>query len=188
MGGMTAIHAIGRNPAKLARAMVLVDIAPRVDPKGLKRVNDFLYGYRDGFADLEEAADAVAAYNPHRPRPQNPRGLMKNLRLRDDGRLHWHWDPRFFRERSDEQRERSAKRLLDMCPHIAIPALLVFGAQSDVVTTEGIDELRARLPQLEVGTVPGAGHMIAGDRNDAFNGAIMPFLERHAGLGDGRIA
>ena len=181
MGGMTAMHAIGRNPSKLARAMVLVDIAPRVDPKGVKRVNDFLNGYRDGFADLEEAADAVAAYNPHRPRPQNPRGLMKNLRLRDDGRLHWHWDPRFFRERSDEQRERSAKRLLDMCPDIAIPALLVFGAQSDVVTTEGIDELRARMPQLEVGTVPGAGHMIAGDRNDAFNGAIMPFLERHAG-------
>jgi pimeloyl-ACP methyl ester carboxylesterase len=73
-----------------------------------------------------------------------------------------------------------------MCPDIAIPALLVFGAQSDVVTTEGIDELRARLPQLEVGTVPGAGHMIAGDRNDAFNGAIMPFLERHAGLADNR--
>ncbi|WP_035568918.1 alpha/beta fold hydrolase [Caballeronia sordidicola] len=188
MGGMTAMHAIGRNPTELARAMVLVDIAPRVDPKGLKRVNDFLNGYRDGFADLEEAADAVAAYNPHRPRPQNPRGLMKNLRLRDDGRLHWHWDPRFFRERSDEQREKSAKRLLDMCPHIAIPSLLVFGAQSDVVTTAGIDELRARLPQLEVGTVPGAGHMIAGDRNDAFNGAIMPFLERHAGLGDSLIA
>ncbi|SAL78759.1 Alpha/beta hydrolase fold protein [Caballeronia terrestris] len=66
-----------------------------------------------------------------------------------------------------------------MCHNITIPALLVRGAQSDVVTTGGIDELRERLPQLEVGTVPGAGHMIAGDRNEAFNGAILPFLERH---------
>jgi pimeloyl-ACP methyl ester carboxylesterase len=182
MGGMTAFHAVGRNQASFARAMVLVDIAPRIDPEGLKRVSDFLNGYRDGFANIEEAADAVAAYNPHRPRPRDPRGLMKNLRLRDDGRLHWHWDPSFFRERSDERREKHAQSLLDMCSNITIPALLVRGAQSDVVTTKGIDELRARLPQLEVGTVPGAGHMIAGDRNEAFNGAIMPFIERHAPL------
>ncbi|SAL41951.1 alpha/beta fold hydrolase [Caballeronia humi] len=179
MGGMTALHAVGRNDASFARALVLVDIAPRIDPNGLKRVSDFLNGYRDGFADVEEAADAVAAYNPHRPRPRNPHGLMKNLRLREDGRLHWHWDPGFFRERSDEKREKHAQRLLAMCSNITIPALLVRGAQSDVVTTSGIDELRERLPQLEVGTVPGAGHMIAGDRNEAFNGAILPFLERH---------
>lgn len=186
MGGMTAMHAIGHNEAAFARAMVLVDIAPRVDPKGLKRVGDFLNGHRDGFANIDEAADAVAAYNPHRPRPRDPRGLMKNLRLRDDGRLHWHWDPRFFRERSDEQRDKNAQRLLDMCRHITIPALLVHGAQSDVVTTHGIDELRARLPHLEVGRVSGAGHMIAGDRNEAFNGAIMPFLERHAPASDNK--
>ncbi|MEM5341422.1 alpha/beta hydrolase [Paraburkholderia azotifigens] len=182
MGGMTALHAVGRSEASFARAIVLVDIAPRIDPKGLKRVSDFLNGHRGGFANIEEAADAVAAYNPHRPRPRDPRGLMKNLRLRDDGRLHWHWDPTFFRERSDIKREKHAQRLLDMCSNITIPALLVRGAQSDVVTTHGIEELRARLPQLEVGTVPGAGHMIAGDRNEAFNDAIMPFIERHARL------
>jgi pimeloyl-ACP methyl ester carboxylesterase len=179
MGGMTAMHAVGRATATLARAMVLVDIAPRVDPKGLKRVNDFLNGHHDGFANIEEAAEAVAAYNPHRPRPKNPQGLMKNLRLREDGRLHWHWDPGFFRARTDEQRERQAARLLEMCRQITIPALLVHGAESDVVNLNGIDELRTRLPQLEIGTVPGAGHMIAGDRNEAFNVAIMPFLERH---------
>ena len=70
-------------------------------------------------------------------------------------------------------------RLLEMCRQITIPALLVHGAESDVVSLNGIGELRARLPQLEIGTVPGAGHMIAGDRNEAFNVAIMPFLERH---------
>lgn len=182
MGGMTTLHVVGRSEESFARAIVLVDIAPRIDPKGLKRVSDFLNGHRGGFADIEEAADAVAAYNPHRPRPRDPRGLMKNLRLRDDGRLHWHWDPTFFRERSDVRREKHAERLLDICRNIKIPTLLVLGAQSDVVTTNGIEELRARVPQLEVGTVPGAGHMIAGDRNEAFNGAIMPFIERHAPL------
>jgi pimeloyl-ACP methyl ester carboxylesterase len=179
MGGMTALHSIARTDAPRARAVVLVDIAPRVDPRGLKRVHDFLHGHREGFATVDEAADAVAAYNPHRPRPKSPRGLMKNLRLRDDGRLHWHWDPSFFRERGDGARERHAARLLAMCKGVSIPAMLVVGEESDVVSQEGIDELRAALPQLELGRVSGAGHMIAGDRNEAFNGAILPFLERH---------
>ncbi|WP_345817343.1 alpha/beta hydrolase (plasmid) [Paraburkholderia sp. PREW-6R] len=180
MGGMTAMHAVGRSSGALARALVLVDIAPRVDPKGLRRVHDFLNGHPNGFANIEEASAAVAAYNPHRPRPRDPRGLMKNLRLREDGRLYWHWDPRFFASRNEEQREKSSNRLLDLCPNIKIPTLLVHGAESDVVSSSGIDELRARLPQLETALMQGAGHMIAGDRNDAFNAAIMVFLERLA--------
>lgn len=77
MGGMTALHSIGRSQAEYARSIVLVDIAPRVEQKGVKRVHDFLNGHRNGFASIEEASDAVAAYNPHRPRPSNPQGLMK---------------------------------------------------------------------------------------------------------------
>ena len=49
----------------------------------------------DGFATLEEVADAIADYQPHRPRPRHLDGLAKNVRLGDDGRYHWHWDPRF---------------------------------------------------------------------------------------------
>ena len=51
---------------------------------------------REGFASIEEAADAVAAYLPHRPRPRSHEGLKKNLRLHPDGRWRWHWDPRFL--------------------------------------------------------------------------------------------
>ena len=36
----------------------------------------------DGFATLEDAADAIAAYNPNRPRPKDLSGLRKNLRER----------------------------------------------------------------------------------------------------------
>ena len=42
-------------------------------------------------------ADAIAAYNPHRKRPTNLEGLRKNVRLHDDGRWYWHWDPAFMR-------------------------------------------------------------------------------------------
>ena len=49
----------------------------------------------EGFGSLEEVADMVAAYNPHRERTTDVEGLRKNLRERD-GRFYWHWDPRFM--------------------------------------------------------------------------------------------
>ena len=57
------------------------DIAPRVEPQGVERILDFMGAHPDGFASLAEAADAVAAYVPHRPRPKDLNGLRKNLRL-----------------------------------------------------------------------------------------------------------
>ena len=50
----------------------------------------------DGFASLEEVADAIASYNPHRPWPTDLSGLRKNVRQRADGRWVWHWVPSFI--------------------------------------------------------------------------------------------
>jgi pimeloyl-ACP methyl ester carboxylesterase len=186
MGGLTVLQAIGNHQPSWASAMVLVDIAPRVNPAGSKRIVDFMTARPDGFATVDEAADAVAAYNPHRARPTDTRGLMKNLRLRADGRLHWHWDPRLF-ESLPAHAEAETAALLEPCIRIKIPALLVRGQHSDVVTDAGIDEFKARLPQLEVAEVGGAGHMIAGDRNSAFDGAILPFLKRRFPVADTRV-
>src|SRR5205085_10912095 len=83
--------------AAVARALVLVDVAHQVELEGRNRIGTFMTGAPDGFASLEEAADAIAAYNPHRPRPTDLSGLAKNLRQREDGRWVWHWDPRFVR-------------------------------------------------------------------------------------------
>ena len=38
----------------------------------------------------------IAAYNPHRARPDNVDGLRKVLRQRVDGRWVWRWDPAFI--------------------------------------------------------------------------------------------
>ena len=106
LGGISSLLAIdrvhsGKHPAPdpLARALVLVDIATRMEPEGLDRIFEFMQAAPDGFASLEEAADAVAGYNPHRPRPKDLSGLKKNLREGADGRWRWHWDPRFIERR-----------------------------------------------------------------------------------------
>ncbi|WP_028081556.1 alpha/beta fold hydrolase [Solimonas soli] len=183
MGGATILYAAGGAAQPIATALVLVDIVPRVNQSGGKKIAEFMQSGRAGFATLEEAADAVSAYNPHRPRPKDISGLMKNLRRRDDGRLYWHWDPRFVDNPRRSEPPQFADLMLRAASHIRTPTLLVRGTQSDIVTEDGINEFRAHLPGLEVFDVPGAGHMVAGDRNDAFNEGVIGFLERHHPLG-----
>ncbi|WP_230206819.1 alpha/beta fold hydrolase [Novosphingobium sp. Gsoil 351] len=59
-----------------------------------------------------------------------------------------------------------------------IPTLLVRGMKSDIVDEDGVADLRRRIPALEVADIRGAGHMVAGDRNDEFNAAVIEFLRR----------
>lgn len=179
MGGACSLYTVGNAPEPIAAALILVDVIPRVGSQGAAKIGAFMRANPDGFGSLEEAADAVARYNPHRPRPKDVTGLMKNLRLRDDGRLHWHWDPEFISGRHRPEPPLFAEKLLRSAERVRIPTLLVRGMQSDIVTDEGIEEFRQRLPSLEVVDVTGAGHMVAGDKNDAFNEGVLNFLQRH---------
>jgi pimeloyl-ACP methyl ester carboxylesterase len=132
----------------------------------------------EGFGSIDEAADAVAEYLPHRPRPSNTEGLRKNLRLHEDGRWRWHWDPRFFDgpHPIGENREENEAARVEAARTLRIPALLVRGASSELVREEHAREFLALAPHAKFADVAGARHMVAGDRNDAFSAAILEFL------------
>ena len=181
LGGLSSMVAIGESSDPVARALVLVDVAPTMEPKGTARIGDFMREHMEsGFGSLDEVADAVAAYNPHRPRPTDLSGLKKNVRLRADGRWVWHWDPRFMTQSPDETRASftSTDRLKDSARKVTIPTLLVRGRVSDLLSEAGAQELLELVPHSEYVNVAGAGHMVAGDRNDLFNDAIVGFLDR----------
>ena len=181
LGGLSSLVAIGESDEPVARALVLVDVAPTMEPAGRDRIGDFMRANAViGFGSLDEVADAIAAYNPHRPRPTDLSGLQKTVRLRDDGRWVWHWDPRFMTLSTDETRSSftSEDRLKDAARSLTIPTLLVRGRVSDLLSEEGAQELLELVPHAEYANVAGAGHMVAGDRNDLFNDAIVGFLDR----------
>ena len=185
LGGLASMLALATvaasGAAPLATCLVLVDVAPRVEDEGRIKIQEFMRSGMRGFDSLDEAADSIAAYNPHRPRPKDPSGLRKNLRERGDGRWYWHWDPRFISGRSgvDGQRGRvNHERMQRSAQTITIPTLLVRGRMSDIVSDESVRELRELVPHAEIVDVAGAGHMVAGDRNDAFNQAVIDFVTR----------
>ncbi|MDH3300805.1 MAG: alpha/beta hydrolase [Acidimicrobiia bacterium] len=180
LGGMTGLILSTRRVDDVA-ALILVDITPRPRPDGVERILAFMSGdVERGFASLEEAADAVAAYQPHRPRPDDLSGLAKNLRRGDDGRWRWHWDPAFLdiRRGTDmadipgfNPAEKAAREL-------TLPTLLVRGRLSDLVTEAEAREFLAMVPHAEYLDVVGAGHMVAGDRNDVFTHAVTRFVAK----------
>jgi pimeloyl-ACP methyl ester carboxylesterase len=184
LGGIAALLAEGaaeRDSARVFSALVLVDITPRVDQSGVSKIHGFMRAHsQEGFASISEAADAVAQYLPHRPRPPSHEGLKKNLRLSPDGRWRWHWDPRFMEGSRSvaHQREALETSLIDAAKKLKIPALLVRGSSSELVQEAHAREFLELVPHAEFADVSGARHMVAGDRNDSFSAAILGFLGR----------
>ena len=182
LGGLSSLLAIGEadDPEHIARGLVMVDVAARVESTGTARIGDFMMSGLDGFDSLEQVADAIAAYNPHRPRPASLDGLKKNLRERD-GRWYWHWDPAFLTGKfgsSDETRSMVRHDpLAAAARNVRMPFLLVRGRMSDLLSEEGAQEMLELVPHARFADVAGAGHMVAGDRNDAFNDAVLGFLD-----------
>lgn len=184
MGGILALLTEGRH--RHATAVVLVDVVPDFDLDAGRRVQDFMGSHRDGFGDITAAEAAVRDYLPGRT-GRDGRGLLRNLREDPDGRLRWKWDPRFadgVSWLSDEDGEdleavaaRMSARMSEAASVLEVPTLLVRGQLSDFVPTAAADRFADLVPHARVVTIDRAGHMVAGDSNDAFTGAIIDFLE-----------
>lgn len=177
LGGLASLHALGDAPC--FSALVLVDITPRMEARGVAHVQNFMMARaREGFASVDEAAESVAAYLPNRTRPPSTEGLRKNLRQRPDGRWYWHWDPRFFDGPGavNADAEALVPRLEKAARGLTVPTLLVRGGSSDIVSPESAEAFLNLVPHARFVDVSGAGHMVAGDRNDVFAQAILTFL------------
>lgn len=176
MGGLTSLPVAHEAGPELVTKLVLVDVVPRFEKSGSARIRDFMFSGIDGFASLEEAADAVAAYLPHRTRPRSVEGLKKNLRLHD-GKWFWHWDPAFLTAPGDDPFER-AEMLEHAAISLEIPILLIRGKLSDVVSTEGVQDFLQKVPGAQFVELSDAGHTAAGDDNDAFTDAVVQFVRQ----------
>ena len=181
MGGGVALCAAGEKHID-ASALVLVDMAPRIESEGAQKIIDFMTRNPEGFDSLEEVADAVASYQPHRQRPRVLDGLKKNVRLDENGRIRWHWDPSWLGDKRRfgdiDARWHRLQKAADGLAEIKLPTLLVRGGLSDVLSEEGAQEFLDTCPHAEYVNVTDAAHMVAGDRNDLFTSAVEEFLQK----------
>jgi pimeloyl-ACP methyl ester carboxylesterase len=186
-GGWISLIAEGEGEGDAyARGLVLVDITHRTEREGTDRIAAFMLAHRAGFADLDEVADALHEYQPDRPRQTDHAKLARNVRQHADGRWYWHWDPQFMGSLGGGTGRGpvvTPERLADAARKIAVPTLIVRGRQSDVVSLEAVHEMLDLIPGSTFADVADAGHMVVGDDNDVFAGALLGLLDSVAANG-----
>ena len=161
LGGLTTIALADGHP-ELARAVVLVDVTPRVEGPGAAAIVAFVNG-PESFADFDELLARTIEFNPTRSESSLRRGILHNALQRDDGS--WVWRYRRFTEGSESpERSLPAEDLWDALERIAVPLMLVRGMRpGSVVDDEAEAELRRRQPSARVEHVTDAGHSVQGD-------------------------
>jgi pimeloyl-ACP methyl ester carboxylesterase len=179
MGGIVSVTVSAAFP-DLVEGIVLLDVGHRLETAGVLRIREFLSAH-ESFADLDEAAAAIATYLPGRAVTKGR--LTRNLRQRPDGRWVWkHGLGRRIREQSGVIDAENAGAAVvagmdDDLRGLHRPVLVLRGANSDVLSEDGADELMALLPDACFARISGAGHLAAGDNPESFVALVSRFLD-----------
>jgi pimeloyl-ACP methyl ester carboxylesterase len=184
LGGRISTLFAGKYPERMA-GLVLVDIGPELDPRGILRIRQDVESDREPvFASLEEYARMLSLAYP----ATKPETLMHMARhsakQRDDGRYELKIDPAWrgamgFHETEDEREAREVEMTRAQwaaLERIQCPTLVVRGAASDVfgpdVADRMVDEV---LSKGQLAIVPRAGHSVMSDNPEGFNQAVGAF-------------
>ena len=170
MGGLNAMTLAARVP-ELVRALVVVDIAPQVERRGVEHIRQFVTA-NDELDTFEDFVARAHAFNPRRSLENIRDRLRRNLRQLPNGRWTWKYDPKL---RDPARAAGDVGSLWDRVATIRCPMLVVRGGESDVLAPETAERL-AGLVHAEVRTVAGAGHSVMGDNPAGFLAAVEPFL------------
>ena len=178
LGGLVSMTVTAAHP-EVVRGVVLVDIATRLEDKGVERIVEFMRAH-ESFVDLEEAAAAIGAYLPQR-KAGDPSRLTRNLRQRHDGR--WEWKHGYTRQLRDGGELANGGGWRELVGDLAVdaakftcPVLVLRGGASDVLSSEGADEIVGLIPDARLATIAAAGHHAAGDNPESTVGLVTSFL------------
>ena len=171
MGGMVAMEYAGRRPPELA-AVVIVDIGPEIVAEGSARIRAGVQT-SDVFASRDEAFAAARAVNSLPPEAHHRHRVDHSLMRTEDGR----WTYRYDRAlRSGALRTRDAERAWRSCADIAVPAQLIRGSLSDILSAETAARMIKTIPDARFALVENSGHAIPLDAPDGFLAAARDFL------------
>ncbi|MEE8228184.1 MAG: alpha/beta hydrolase [Kiloniellales bacterium] len=156
MGGLIGMM-MAAQPQTPIRRLVLNDIGPFIPKAAIERIASYV-GSDPRFADLAEAeAYLRQIHEPFRVTDEQWRRLAAHsVRPDDGGRLRLRYDPAIAAAFAEPPFED-----LDLWPlwdGIAVPTLVLRGAESDLLRPETAAEMKTRGPKAEVIEIPRCGH------------------------------
>jgi pimeloyl-ACP methyl ester carboxylesterase len=182
MGGIMTMLAAAMAPARIAAA-ILNDIGPVVDPKGVARIGSYV-GKLGPFAswdDLEAAVKAgQGALFPGRDDRFWHDFTRRVGRARADGGVEFAYDPAIAQAFARDPDAPPPPSMVPLFEALAkVPVLVIRGASSDILSSEGVAQMKGIKPDLDFVEVPGIGHAPTLDEPEAWR-AIEGFLARVA--------
>jgi pimeloyl-ACP methyl ester carboxylesterase len=182
MGGRVAMSFAGRHPERLA-GLVLVDIGPEIDPRGMIRIGQENQAHRAPvFASTDEYTSLLSLNYP----AGQPHALIRmakhGLRQREDGLFELKTDPKMRAARTDDDAARAKEDAFiqeqwDALAKIPCPTLVVRGAASDVLSPDIADKMVDDvLKNGQLAIIPQAAHSVATDNPKAFEAAVSRFV------------
>jgi pimeloyl-ACP methyl ester carboxylesterase len=180
MGGLITMMAAASAPERIAGA-ILNDVGPEMDPAGITRILGYAgksVGPFESWADAARALEAVQGVAfPGRASIFWLDYAQRCFRQRADGRLEADYDPAIARSLNP------GAPMPDLWPLFEalrpIPAMVVRGALSDLLSRPIVMRMQARKPNLEAVEVPGEGHAPTLEEASAWL-PIVDFLARVA--------
>lgn len=160
MGGLMAFMMAASQPGRVA-AMVINDIGPEVDPRGLERIRSYV-GKSGPVQSWEQAVAQQKAINaiafPDFSETQWQE-FTRGLYHEEHGIPVLSYDPAIARPMNDAD---SGAVPPDLWPlfdaSAAIPMLVVRGESSDILAPECVATMRERHPGLQLAIIPKRGH------------------------------
>ena len=170
-GGLASLHFALRVPARV-RGLLLIDSGPGFkNPEaqqrweaGVEKTASFLE--RKGMQAFVESRAAATTFGgcPELPAAQAARRAI--AAQQPHGLAHF-----------GRRVAALAPPVIDELASIRIPALVIVG-EHDAAYQRAAQVMQARLPLAESVTIPGAGHIVNIEAAEAFNAAVLRFLER----------
>jgi esterase len=173
MGGTNSVNYAARHPDRV-KALVIVDSAPELDPRGVTRIREEMARTLADFASREAAHAFLRSLHVRASAANFATRLEWMLKPEPDGRLSWRIDPAIFTRMTPDAPQRAWTALAN----IPCPTLIVRAAESDLVTPEVVSRMLAALPKGSAVEVADAGHMVLEDNPAGFNAAVIPFLKQ----------
>ncbi len=175
MGGRNSFTYAANNPDRV-RALVIVDAGPQNMQQGTQNIRNFVQ-QDDELDSVDAFVERVLKYNPRRAPEQIRGSIMHNLKQLPNGKWTWKYDKRLRmpgrRMGSDPETE---KRLWGYLESLQCPTLLVRGGASDIIAMDTAEKMHAVIPNSQMATIEGAGHLVMGDSPAGFQRAVTEFL------------
>jgi len=171
MGALHATAYAALMPERVS-GLIHVDIEPCPPDWNRKYLLNLYRDLPHAYSSLEEYVDEIAKNCPH----AEPSRMMRYAALaldRDaDGRLRCQYDREVLRAFEGYD-------LRSGLGNIGCPALIVRGAESQVMTRPVTEEMARAIPKAEIAEIPESAHPVMMENPAAFRRAVLDFLDRH---------